>query len=233
MKKKYGFTLAEVLITLGIVGVIAALTLPNLMNNTSTAQIGPKLAKGVSAFEQANKTMINSYEVDKLTDTGILDATNYGPNLSNYLLIAEKTDGKYLSKDGIMYTFTINTSLPDGKGFPHNERVGDVTIDINGDAGHGEDGTDVFYFSWWNDGSLRPKGATNWDGGQDYDCEFIENTTTCKTDEDGKNVPTTTVSDSESGRKHWKSQCNIGVSPTDAKYCAGHVFENNLKVLYR
>lgn len=31
MMKKFGFTLAEVLITLGIIGVIAALTLPSLI----------------------------------------------------------------------------------------------------------------------------------------------------------------------------------------------------------
>ena len=52
--KKYGFTLAEVLITLGILGVIAALTIPGLMLDSRRAQIGPKLAAAVSAFEQAN-----------------------------------------------------------------------------------------------------------------------------------------------------------------------------------
>ena len=46
--KKNGFTLAEVLITLGIIGVIAAITLPTLMSDTTSAQIGPKLAKAVS-----------------------------------------------------------------------------------------------------------------------------------------------------------------------------------------
>ena len=33
MKTKFGFTLAEVLITLGIIGVVAALTLPSLVTN--------------------------------------------------------------------------------------------------------------------------------------------------------------------------------------------------------
>ena len=31
--KKYGFTLAEVLITLGIIGVVAAITIPTLVSN--------------------------------------------------------------------------------------------------------------------------------------------------------------------------------------------------------
>lgn len=34
-----GFTLAEVLITLGIIGVIAALTLPNLITQYQKAQL--------------------------------------------------------------------------------------------------------------------------------------------------------------------------------------------------
>lgn len=49
-----GFTLAEVLITLGIIGVVAALTAPALVQNAGTAKIGPTLAKVVSTLENAN-----------------------------------------------------------------------------------------------------------------------------------------------------------------------------------
>ena len=38
MTKRFGFTLAEVLITLGIIGVVAAMTMPTLMNQTNGAQ---------------------------------------------------------------------------------------------------------------------------------------------------------------------------------------------------
>lgn len=36
---KNGFTLAEVLITLGIIGVVAAMTIPTLIANTRAAQL--------------------------------------------------------------------------------------------------------------------------------------------------------------------------------------------------
>lgn len=39
MKTKYsGFTLAEVLITLGIIGIVAAMTLPSVINNSRNKQ---------------------------------------------------------------------------------------------------------------------------------------------------------------------------------------------------
>ena len=76
---KKGFTLAEVLITLGIVGVIAAITLPTLTQSTTTAQIGPKLAKAASAFEQANKSLLKDQDVDCLTDTNLLAIASTPP----------------------------------------------------------------------------------------------------------------------------------------------------------
>ena len=89
---KKGFTLAEVLITLTIIGVIAAITLPTLMNNTTNAQIGPKLAKAVSMFEQANTALLNANSVDTLTDSGFLDSTSaYISELENYMKISEFT----------------------------------------------------------------------------------------------------------------------------------------------
>ena len=46
---KQGFTLAEVLITLGIIGVVAALTAPALVQNAGNAKVVPTLG---NALEQ-------------------------------------------------------------------------------------------------------------------------------------------------------------------------------------
>lgn len=50
---KKGFTLAEVLITLGIIGVVAAMTMPTLMNSTNGAQYRTAYKKALSVLSQA------------------------------------------------------------------------------------------------------------------------------------------------------------------------------------
>ncbi|MBE7712090.1 MAG: type II secretion system protein [Cyanobacteria bacterium SIG31] len=233
MKNK-GFTLAEVLITLAIIGVVAAITLPSFLSDTTAAQIGPKLSKAVSAFEQANEALLAASSVDLLTDTdvfpadsnGSVDLTSYGEELSNHLKITEFTypengynaidnseedscevgasfdEAKaFLSKDGIMYLINKDQAPSDPSAAPHKQRIGNVYIDINGVSTPNEMGTDIFVFTWWNDGSLRPVGAQNWNG--------------------LSTAPT------------WRTLCPANDIPTDYKACAGHVFENNLKVSYK
>lgn len=53
MARKLGFTLAEVLITLGIIGVVAAMTIPTLMNQTGQAEFRTGFKKAVSVLNQA------------------------------------------------------------------------------------------------------------------------------------------------------------------------------------
>ena len=48
-----GFTLAEVLITLGIIGIVAALTLPSMINNSNKKEFEALLKKQYSALQQA------------------------------------------------------------------------------------------------------------------------------------------------------------------------------------
>ena len=56
-KKNIAFTLAEVLITLGIIGVIAALTLPSLINNYRNKALKTGLKRSYSLMEQALSSM--------------------------------------------------------------------------------------------------------------------------------------------------------------------------------
>ena len=50
---KYAFTLAEVLITLGIIGIVAAMTLPTLVQNHKNAELQTGLKKAYSVLSQA------------------------------------------------------------------------------------------------------------------------------------------------------------------------------------
>ena len=56
---KKAFTLAEVLVTLGIIGVVAAMTMPTLINNTGNEKYVAKLKKVQSLLGQAT---INAVE---------------------------------------------------------------------------------------------------------------------------------------------------------------------------
>ncbi len=53
MMRRQGFTLAEVLITLGIIGVVAAMTIPTLISNTNGAQFKTAYKKALSTLNQA------------------------------------------------------------------------------------------------------------------------------------------------------------------------------------
>lgn len=56
-KFKSAFTLAEVLITLGIIGVVAAMTIPTLMNSTGNAEYSTAFKKIISVLNSATELM--------------------------------------------------------------------------------------------------------------------------------------------------------------------------------
>lgn len=76
--KKIGFTLAEVLITLGIIGVVAALTIPNLLNQTNDTELKTAWKKAYSELNQAYQQLI--------IDNGGVDFSGQCANLDNECL---------------------------------------------------------------------------------------------------------------------------------------------------
>ena len=60
LKKKVAFTLAEVLITLGIIGIVAAMTIPSMISNFQKREIETRLKEDYSIFSQVNKMMIEN-----------------------------------------------------------------------------------------------------------------------------------------------------------------------------
>ncbi len=92
MIKKFAFTLAEVLITLGIIGVVAALTVPSLVNDIQTKQRNEQIRTVKYKFTKATDTMkslglITSYETTR----------DFVDELSNHLHIIKTCDSGSLS----------------------------------------------------------------------------------------------------------------------------------------
>ena len=111
LKRKSAFTLAEVLITLGIIGVVAALTLPSLLANYTKTQTVVQLKKSYSVLEQTIKNAENDYgEVNnwpEWDDAEIILNKYFVPYLQG-----TKEFGKVKSWDkAICYTPSVKTHV--------------------------------------------------------------------------------------------------------------------------
>lgn len=109
-RRKTAFTLAEVLITLGIIGVVAVLTIPSLIQNHRKHIVETKLAKFYSTINQT----INMAE------------TNYGSksdwqinNVDDFFAKYIKPNIKYIKTEEIYQDTNkiIAVYLPDGSAF--------------------------------------------------------------------------------------------------------------------
>lgn len=96
MTKKFGFTLAEVLITLGIIGVVAAMTMPTLLNSTNGAQYRTAYKKALSVLSQAVvlNVALDDYDLSQATvasstDTGSASLYALFNNRMNVVSTAE------------------------------------------------------------------------------------------------------------------------------------------------
>ena len=75
-KKKFGFTLAEVLITLLIIGVIASIVIPGLIANTNKAEFVTKLKKEHAVLSQAFNLIKADAGGNILYDSNFSSTTN-------------------------------------------------------------------------------------------------------------------------------------------------------------
>ena len=73
--KKTGYTLAEVLLTLGIIGVLAAMVVPSVHGNAEKATIGPSLYKAVEQIESGMRSIMQAATDRAEQNQGINDQT--------------------------------------------------------------------------------------------------------------------------------------------------------------
>jgi len=69
MKKKIAFTLAEVLITIGVIGVVAAMTIPTLISNYQKRAWTAQLQKTYAVLNQGFRRMLADDNVSALSQT--------------------------------------------------------------------------------------------------------------------------------------------------------------------
>lgn len=141
MMQKKGFTLAEVLITLSIIGVVAALTIPAITASTNEARARASVKKALSVLNQA---LTLSIAQEGLSANGVATGTgasksNLANLFGNYLttLATNSTNANLTTSDGMIYTFYLNGTT--GCNSPTNNVPNTATclveVDINGNSG--------------------------------------------------------------------------------------------------
>ena len=122
MKKLHAFTLAEVLITLGIIGVVAAMTLPTLIQNHQKQVYATQLKKSINVLGNMLNQMKADEGVPELDQTELLgnalcrsgESICEGNPYADYSKI-EETIAKYLKTVKICKRGTCNISYKQGK----------------------------------------------------------------------------------------------------------------------
>ena len=214
MNKSKAFTLAEVLITLTIIGVIAALTIPNLMKNYQNHANYSALKKNYNILQNAYKLVENEYgHFSDWANDGTC-AVMFADRIAPYLKI-QKICESYTCHRGTLYglnkgnsninTYGANATntksfvLDDGTvlifrgsydannifyGFPQSGRLVFIIIDLNGNKGPNTLGRDVFI--------IGINSATNRGGNKDvlmpagyFKCSNCDSYFTCKPDGNG------------------------------------------------
>src|SRR5574344_2725153 len=87
INRKNAFTLAEVLITLGIIGVVAALTIPTLMQKTQDREAVSKLKKVYSTISNAYNLAVNDEGAP--ADNWVNTVTQMGDTFMKYLSVTK------------------------------------------------------------------------------------------------------------------------------------------------
>ena len=177
-KAKFGFTLAEVLITLGIIGVVAAITIPNLIANQQKKAIVSQLMEAQSILNQA----VKSYAADTDEEGSSEFETTLSPQkfaekyFKPYLKIArictKLEDGCWKTGDfngyydlaghkmtNVPYSIVLNNGMVLGFSNIDGTNLVSIFVDVNGQGKRNVLGKDVFSFYPYNSANLCNTGT--------------------------------------------------------------------------
>ena len=212
-RKEYtAFTLAEVLITLGIIGVVAALTMPMLQTKVQELILEAQAKKAKNVVANGYKLMMAHYEIfdvanlpfltkcDDMSDkecvsrehkdafSVVNDSTNglTPDTMPDEYAVVGKEDPSLFKWDDVPYMFTTGDGMIFGVIPDENYASFDVVVDVNGKNNPNIAVKDLLKFRFQGD------------GGQLYDVSSeladvtpecsSENKSACTTSEDCRNA---------------------------------------------
>lgn len=155
--KKFGFTLAEILIALGIVGVVGAMTIPQLSLETKKQTNEAKRDVCVSDLENAFTMMMAQENAITINETPIWsDGANVIDTMNLYTKVTSSGDqfaGDDCSAADSEYCFTTKK----GAHVKLNKSTYKIDIDVNGASSPNSNGVDQFSYNLTQDGLLEPQ----------------------------------------------------------------------------
>ena len=115
-----GFTLAEVLVTLGIIGVVSAMTIPTLMQNHQRKVYVTQLHKVYNEFQQAATAQMTDRNAINLTEAGVRSDAGMKTFLQNQFKVVKDCTGtpsncfadSYTNMNGGAVTAYADTTAP-------------------------------------------------------------------------------------------------------------------------
>ena len=146
--RKRGFTLAEALITLVIIGIIAALTIPNILVNTEQHEYKSALKKALSGLNQVIELNIalegyGPIEIDS-TDMGTGEDSKYNffRKRMNVISTSSEYNGggtsnwAFFTADGMRYEFPAAPSITGSNFNEKNSKCARTGYNIQDDSGN-------------------------------------------------------------------------------------------------
>ena len=168
-QRKFGFTLAEVLVTLGIIGVVSAMTVPSLMQNYQRQSYVTQLHKVYNETTQAALQYMTDKNALNLKEAGLVNDTAVDEWVNKYFRVVQNCSaepsncfavGEYKRLNGTtLEIFNYNKNqyvLASGAGIYATSNAGNGNvnfwIDVNGKKGPNIIGRDVFPLKVYNNG---------------------------------------------------------------------------------
>ena len=158
-KSFVAFTLAETLIVMGIIGVVAALTIPNLNSSTGEKEKVAKVKKIYSNLEDAfGRAMVVYGPVDEwfINDSNnTAQMTRFGERITEFMKVSknckfEDTNACSFSKDRYRFITADGTAIA----IYISGETKHIYVDIDGSKGSNIDGKDRFNFIITDDGII-------------------------------------------------------------------------------